>query len=359
MDISIVQMNPETLQHITEKIRQWGAELGFQHIGISDIDLTIEESNLDKWLHAGFHGEMAWMAQHGNKRTRAAELVPGTLRIISARMDYFPDAEKAENILEQPEHAYISRYALGRDYHKLLRKRLQQLATRIEQTIGAFGYRVFVDSAPVMEKPIAQKAGLGWVGKHSNLIDQHTGSWFFLGEIYVDLPLPIDKTGENHCGTCVACIEICPTQAIVEPYVVDARRCISYLTIELKGKIPEEFRQAIGNRIYGCDDCQLCCPWNRFAQLTNEQDFQPRHNLDSAKLIDLFNWDEQTFLRNTEGSAIRRIGYECWLRNIAIALGNAPTTPEIITTLKNKCTNAVISEMVQEHIDWALHQHNN
>ena len=352
-------MNHETLQHITGKIRQWGTELGFQHIGISDIDLSNAEANLSEWLQAGFHGEMEWMEHHGSKRTQAAELVPGTVRIISARMDYFPDAQNAEQLLEQPEQAYISRYALGRDYHKLLRKRLQQLATHIEETIGPFGYRVFVDSAPVMEKPIAAKAGLGWIGKHSNLIDKQTGSWFFLGEIYIDLPLAVDETEDNHCGTCTTCIDICPTQAIVEPYVVDARRCISYLTIELKGAIPKEFRKAMGNRIYGCDDCQLCCPWNRFAQLSNEQDFQPRHQLDSAKLIDLFNWDEQTFLKNTEGSAIRRIGYERWLRNIAIALGNAPTTSDIISTLKNKCNNAAISEMVQEHIDWALQLHNN
>lgn len=352
-------MNHETLQHITGKIRQWGTELGFQHIGISDIDLSNAEANLNEWLQTGFHGEMEWMEHHGSKRSQAAELVPGTIRIISARMDYFPDAQNAEQLLEQPEQAYISRYALGRDYHKLLRKRLQQLATRIEETIGPFGYRVFVDSAPVMEKPIAEKAGLGWVGKHSNLIDKQTGSWFFLGEIYIDLPLAVDATEENHCGTCTTCIDICPTQAIVEPYVVDARRCISYLTIELKGAIPEEFRKAMGNRIYGCDDCQLCCPWNRFAQLSNEPDFQPRHQLDNAKLIDLFNWDEKTFLKNTEGSAIRRIGYERWLRNIAIALGNAPTTSDIITTLKNKGKNAPVSEMVQEHIDWALQQHNN
>ena len=350
-------MNHETLQHLTGKIRQWGTELGFQHIGISDIDLSEAENQLLDWLQAGFHGEMEWMAHHGHKRTRAAELVPGTIRIISARMDYFPDAENAEKILAQSEFAYITRYALGRDYHKLLRKRLQQLATRIEKMIGSFGYRVFVDSAPVLEKPIAQKAGLGWIGKHSNLIDKQTGSWFFLGEIYIDLPLPADETEENHCGTCTTCIDVCPTQAIIEPYVVDARRCISYLTIELKGAIPEGFRKAIGNRIYGCDDCQLCCPWNRFAQPSNEQDFQPRHQLDSAKLIDLFNWDEQTFLSNTEGSAIRRIGYERWLRNIAVALGNAATTPEIITTLKNKCKNTAASEMVLEHIDWALKQH--
>lgn len=350
-------MNHETLQHISGKIRQWGSELGFQHIGFSDIDLPDAETELNKWLQAGFHGDMTWMAEHGSKRTRASELVPGTVRVISARMNYFPDAENAEIILRKTDHAYISRYALGRDYHKLLRKRLQQLATRIENEIGQFGYRVFVDSAPVMEKPLAQKAGLGWVGKHSNVIDKQTGSWFFLGEIYIDIPLPVNSEEENHCGTCTACIDICPTRAIVEPYVVDARRCISYLTIELKGAIPEEFRKDIGNRIYGCDDCQLCCPWNRFAQPSNEQDFQPRHHLDNIKLIELFDWDEQTFLKNTEGSAIRRIGYERWLRNIAVALGNTQTSEEIISTLKNKCKNATLSEMVQEHIDWALQQH--
>jgi epoxyqueuosine reductase len=359
-------MKGKNSQHLTEKIRQWGTELGFQYVGFSNIDLSKAETELQKWLAAGFHGDMEWMAHHGSKRTRPAELVPGTVSIISARMDYFPDAAQAETVLHNPQQAYVSRYALGRDYHKLLRKRLQKLADKIEQEIGPFGYRVFVDSAPVMEKPIAEKAGLGWIGKHSNLIDKKTGSWFFLGEIYVDLKLPAAQPEANHCGNCTSCITICPTQAIVEPYVVDARRCISYLTIELKGAIPEEHRKAIGNRIYGCDDCQLVCPWNKFAQLTNENDFEPRHQLDEASLVDLFAWDEQTFLNNFEGSAIRRIGYQCWLRNIAVALGNVPTSEEVINVLKSKGKNAsleqqsaTVSEMVQEHIDWALKQHNN
>jgi epoxyqueuosine reductase len=352
-------MKGKQSQHLTEKIRQWGSELGFQSIGISNIDLSKAEAQLQQWLSAGFHGEMAWMVQHGSKRSRPAELEPGTVSIISARLDYFPDATQAGAVLENPQQAYVSRYALGRDYHKLLRKRLQKLAERIEQEIGPFGYRVFVDSAPVMEKPVAEKAGLGWIGKHSNLIDKQTGSWFFLGEIYVDITLAADTAEQNHCGTCTSCIDACPTNAIVKPYVVDARRCISYLTIELKGAIPEEFRKAMGNRIYGCDDCQLVCPWNKFAQHSREADFQPRHQLDEASLIDLFNWDEQTFLKNFEGSAIRRIGYESWLRNIAVALGNAPTSEKVISTLKNKGKNATFSKMVQEHIDWALQQHNN
>jgi epoxyqueuosine reductase len=332
-------MDHETIQHLTGKIRQWGTELGFQQ--------------------TGYHGEMNWMAQHGQKRTRPAQLQPGTVSIISARMDYFPDAVQAESVLQNPQQAYVSRYALGRDYHKLLRKRLQQLAHRIEQAIGPFGYRVFVDSAPVMEKPIAEKAGLGWIGKHSNLIDKQTGSWFFLGEIYTDIALPADRKEHNHCGSCSSCITACPTRAIVEPYVVDARRCISYLTIELKGAIPEEFRKAMGNRIYGCDDCQLVCPWNKFMQPSGEADFQPRHHLDSATLVELFNWDEQTFLNNFAGSAIRRIGYRRWIRNIAIALGNAPHTSEIVTALQHKKLEMSNDEMVLEHIDWALQQHNN
>ena len=359
-------MKGKDSHHLTEKIRQWGTGLGFQSIGFSNIDLSEAEAGLQQWLSAGFHGDMEWMARHGSKRTRPAELEPGTVSIISARMDYFSDSAQAESVLQNPQQAYISRYALGRDYHKLLRKRLQKLADKIEQEIGSFGYRVFVDSAPVMEKPIAEKAGLGWVGKHSNLIDKKTGSWFFLGEIYVDLELPTEQPETNHCGNCTSCITICPTQAIVEPYVVDARRCISYLTIELKDAIPEEFRKAMGNRIYGCDDCQLVCPWNKFAQLTKEKDFQPRHHLNDARLVELFGWDEKTFLNNFKGSAIRRIGYQSWLRNIAVALGNAPTSDEVIDALKNKGKiasldkqNATISKMVQEHIDWALKQHNN
>jgi len=340
-------------QQLADKIRAWSAELGFQQLGISDIDLAVYEQRLQHWLHKGLHGDMDYMHRHGSKRSHPEQLVEGTCRIISVRMDYMPpDAEQAEAVLDAPEKAYISRYALGRDYHKVMRKRLQQLASRIEQEVGSFGYRVFVDSAPVLEKAIAEKAGLGWIGKHSNLINKKNGSWFFLGEIYTDLPLPAsDKPAGNHCGDCTACIDVCPTDAIIAPYTVDARRCISYLTIELHGSIPVEFRSAMGNRIYGCDDCQLCCPWNRFMTPTGEPDFFTRHPLDAATLIELFDWDETSFLTNTEGSAIRRIGYLRWLRNIAVALGNAPASTRIIKALESRLG---MTEMLDEHIDWAL-----
>ena len=296
------------------------------------------------------------MQRHGTLRSRPADLHPGTSRVISARMDYLPDsAGDVEALLKQPSKAVISRYALGRDYHKLMRKRLQKLATRIEQHTGAFGYRVFVDSAPVLEKALAEKAGLGWIGKHSNLINKDAGSWFFLGEIYTDLPLPIDTPADEHCGACTKCIDICPTQAIVAPYSVDARRCISYLTIELRSSIPEELRPLMGNRIYGCDDCQLVCPWNRFAKPTDEKDFAPRHGLDTPDLIELFLWSEEQFLKRTEGSAIRRIGYDCWLRNIAVALGNAPSSRPVIDALNHHGNHK--SELVREHVSWALSQH--
>jgi epoxyqueuosine reductase len=308
------------------------------------------------WLNNGFHGEMDYMQRHGTKRSRPQQLVAGTQRIITARMDYWPDtARDAQQVLDDPASAFISRYALGRDYHKLLRKRLQRLAEQIESIIGPFGYRVFVDSAPVLEKALAEKSGLGWIGKHSNLINDKQGSWFFLGELYTDLPLPIDDPADNHCGTCRACLDVCPTRAIVAPYQVDARRCISYLTIELRGSIPVEYRQAIGNRIYGCDDCQLVCPWNRFAQGTTEQDFLPRHGLDTATLLQLFDWDEDTFLNNTAGSAIRRIGYECWMRNIAVALGNCPTDNGVIQALQQQRQHP--STLIREHVEWALQQH--
>src|SRR5512139_810560 len=288
--------NPHDMQAFTEQLRHWARELGFQQLGISDIDLSSAEASLQQWLARGYHGEMEYMHQHGTKRSRPAELVEGTVSIISVRMDYLPEAmDGSWQVLRSPSLGYISRYALGRDYHKMLRKRLQQLADRITASIGPFGYRVFVDSAPVLEKAIAEKAGLGWRGKHSNILTRN-GSWFFLGEIYTDLPLVADKTVAPHCGSCSACIDICPTAAIVAPYEVDARRCISYLTIELHGSIPEELRPLLGNRIYGCDDCQLACPWNRFAQLTCENDFLPRHGLDAPQLIDLFSWDEETFL---------------------------------------------------------------
>ncbi|ADE16456.1 iron-sulfur cluster binding protein [Nitrosococcus halophilus Nc 4] len=341
------------LNALAADIKQWGRKLGFQHIGIADIALGEAEKHLLDWLQAGRHGEMAYMARHGLKRTRPGELVPGTVRIISARMDYWPEADDDPwRILEDDSLGYISRYALGRDYHKVLRKRLQRLAKQMEAAIGPFGYRVFSDSAPVMEKALAEKAGLGWVGKHTNLLARDAGSWFFLGEIYTDLPLPPDSATTSHCGTCQACIDICPTQAIVAPYQLDARRCISYLTIELRGSIPEPLRPLIGNRIYGCDDCQLVCPWNRYAQVTREKDFSPRHGLAAPQLLDLFAWSEEEFLSRTEGSAIRRIGYLGWLRNIAVALGNAAPHPHIIRALQSRADHS--SALVREHVAWAL-----
>ena len=348
---------PDQAFELAETIKQWGNELGFQQIGISDIELSDAEGHLTKWLEAGFHGKMDYMERHGSKRSQPEELVPGTLRVISARMDYLPEPRALmHEHLEDPLDAYISRYALGRDYHKLMRGRLQKLASRIEAIVGPYGYRVFSDSAPVLEKALAAKAGLGWIGKHSNLIHRQAGSWFFLGEIYTDLALPIDSPVKDNCGTCTACLDICPTQAIVAPYQVDARRCISYLTIELHGPRPMEFRPALGNRIYGCDDCQLVCPWNRFAQLTDETDFMPRHGLETALLVELFIWDEQKFLQRTEGSAIRRIGYERWLRNLAVALGNAPHNGEVVAALLAKENHS--SDLVREHVRWALDCHN-
>ena len=339
---------------LVRRIKDWGRELGFQGIGIAGIDLPEAERRLIDWLAAGYHGGMDYMARHGTLRSRPAELVPGTLRVISARVDYLPEPlDKMRAALEEAGQGYVSRYALGRDYHKLLRARLQKLAQRLEAAAGPFPWRVFADSAPVLEKPLAQAAGLGWIGKHTNLIHPKAGSWFFLGEIYVGLPLPADAPWEkSHCGTCTACLDICPTRAIVAPYRLDARRCISYLTIELHGAIPEEFRSAIGNRIYGCDDCQLVCPWNRFARLTEETDFLPRHGRDSARLVDLFAWDEAAFLAKTEGSAIRRLGYERWLRNLAVALGNAPPSAEIRAALESRLSHP--SELVREHVLWAL-----
>ena len=354
-------------KQLAANIQRWGVELGFQKLGITDTQLNEAESHLFNWLQAGRHGHMDYMARHGTKRSRPAELEPGTISVISARMDYLPPEDNdPEVILADPQKAYISRYALGRDYHKVLRSRMQKLATRIEQAIGHFGYRVFTDSAPVLEKALAEKAGLGWIGKHSNLLAEQTGSWFFLGEIYTDLPLPTTLPAgsetKNHCGTCTACIEACPTQAIVAPYQVDARLCISYLTIELRESIPEPLRPLIGNRIYGCDDCQLVCPWNRFAQATPETDFLPRHALDNSDLLSLFNWSEAEFLQRTEGSPIRRIGYECWLRNIAVALGNALSqlpdnaddSQKIRAALVEKQGHA--SALVREHAQWSLSQ---
>ena len=340
-------------QQLSTDIKTWAAELGFQQTGVSDIDLSEHEHFLQQWIAAGFHGEMDYMHKHGSKRSHPEELIPGTVRVISVRMDYWPQqAREADDVLDDPVTAYISRYALGRDYHKLLRSRLKKLAKKIEQHIGEFGFRVFVDSAPVLEKALAEKAGLGWMGKHTNLINEKAGSLFFLGELYTDLPLPVDKAAINHCGTCNTCIQRCPTQAIIAPYKVDARRCISYLTIELRGSIPVEFRPMIGNRIYGCDDCQLVCPWNRFSENTCETDFSPRQQLDTASLIELFSWDETLFLQRTEGSAIRRIGYECWMRNIAIALGNSEKSEAVIQALETHLHHS--SVLIREHVFWAL-----
>ena len=346
----------EQLKILTQKIKSWGLELGFQQVGISDTDLSHIEEQYAEWIAEGKYGDMDYMHKHGDKRLRPDELIAGTTRVISVRMDHLPhNSDLAIEKLDDNKTAYISRYALGRDYHKVLRKRIQQLAKKIETEIGEFGYRVFVDSAPVMEKPIAQKAGLGWQGKHTNLINKNAGSWFFLGELYTDLPLPIDDSAEDHCGSCTACIDVCPTNAITAPYQLDARKCISYLTIEHKGSIPVEFRKAIGNRVYGCDDCQLFCPWNKFAHLTEEKDFMPRHQLDSATMVDLFNWTEEEFLQRTEGSAIRRIGYERWLRNLAIGLGNAITSDDLINALNEKIDYP--SDIIKESINWALKQH--
>lgn len=343
----------ENNAELAQQIKQWGRELGFQQVGITDTHLPQAEKHLSEWLNKSFHGKMEYMQRHGLKRSRPELLHPGTIRVISVRMDYLPETHREmDQSLNDPVDAYISRYALGRDYHKLMRKRLQKLAEKIQQCTGDFGYRVFVDSAPILEKALAEKAGLGWIGKHSNVINRQAGSWFFLGEIYTDLPLTVDKKASNHCGDCTACIDVCPTRAIVAPYQVDARRCISYLTIELKGSIPIELRPLIGNRIYGCDDCQLVCPWNRFARLTDEKDFAPRHQLNSSQLLEVFRWSKEEFLRKTEGSAIRRIGYECWLRNIAVALGNAPTSQKIKEKLQTMTSYP--SELVREHVQWAL-----
>lgn len=345
----------EQLHDLTQRIKTWGKALGFDAVGITDVELSQHEDHLNRWLAKGMHGEMDYMHKHGAKRSHPELLVQGTLRVISVRLDYAcADIEQAENVLQQNEVGYISRYALGRDYHKVLRKKLKRLAEKISSEIGSFGYRVFTDSAPVLEKALAEKSGIGWIGKHSNLLDSKTGSWFFLGELYVDLPLPIDTPASNHCGSCQRCIDICPTQAIVAPYHVDARRCISYLTIELKGSIPVEFRAPMGNRIYGCDDCQFACPWNKFAETTKESDFTPRQHLTDQKLSDLFRWTEQQFLDNTEGTAIRRIGYTSWLRNIAVALGNAEYDQAIIDLLEYR--RPTVPKLVQQHIDWAIHQ---
>ncbi|MGV7164169.1 tRNA epoxyqueuosine(34) reductase QueG [Xanthomonas citri] len=338
------------------RIRVLAREAGFQRCGITGIELGEDEVHLRSWLEEGLYGTMHWMAQHGDKRSRPQELVPGTLRVLSVGMDYGRnDDTEAWNTLHDGNRAYVARYALGRDYHKLMRNRLQKLAERIQVEIGQFGFRVFVDSAPVLERALARNAGLGWIGRHTCLIDRHGGSWFFLGEIYLDLPLPIDTPATAHCGTCTRCIDICPTQAIIAPYRLDARRCIAYLTIEHDGAIPEDMRKPIGNRIFGCDDCQLICPWNKFARRTDEADFRARNDLDVATLPQLFAWNEDEFLRRTEGSPIRRSGHERWLRNIAVGLGNASGTPEVLAALEARRDDD--SALVREHVGWALAQH--
>jgi epoxyqueuosine reductase len=349
------------LARLAGDIKRWGSELGFQEIGIAECELGEAESRLASWLARGWHGKMSYMERHGAKRARPAELVPGTLRVISARLDYLPAARSAASVLEEPKLAYVSRYALGRDYHKLMRRRLQRLADRITHEVGPFRYRAFTDSAPVMEVALAERAGLGWRGKHTLLLSRRAGSYFFLGELYTDLPLPRDAPVAEHCGTCTRCLDACPTGAIVAPYELDARRCISYLTIEHPGPIPEALRPLLGNRVYGCDDCQLVCPWNRYARTSGEADFAVRHGLDEATLVELFGWSEHKFRERLAGSAIHRIGYERWLRNLAVGLGNA------LRRLETEAERAAIAEaltrrfddvtpLVREHIAWALRQ---
>lgn len=340
---------------LAQRIKGWARQLGFDAAGISGIDLGEAERALQAWLAAGYHGEMDYMARHGVKRARPAELVPGTLSVITVRMNYLKNARDPSEVLADAGRAYISRYAMGRDYHKVLRSRLQDLAEKIRAETGELRCRVFTDSAPVLEVEIAKRAGLGWRGKHTLLLHREAGSYFFLGEIYTDLPLPHDEPIQDHCGSCSACIDACPTGAIVAPYQVDARRCISYLTIELKGAIPEELRPLIGNRVYGCDDCQLCCPWNRFAQLSPEGDFAVRNGVDDATLVELFAWNEQEFEQRLAGSAIRRIGFERWLRNIAVGLGNAPTSAAVVAALDARRDHP--SALVREHVAWALKRH--
>jgi epoxyqueuosine reductase len=340
---------------LAARIKALARDAGFQRCGIAGIELGDDEGHLRDWLAKGLYGSMDWMARHGHKRSRPRELVPGTVRVVSVGLDYGQDDDEAWRTLEEGTRAYVARYALGRDYHKLMRNRLQRLADRIADEVGPFGHRVFVDSAPVLERALARNAGLGWIGKHTCLIDRDGGSWFFLGEIYVDLPLPLDPPASAHCGSCVRCIDVCPTQAITAPHRLDARRCISYLTIEHEGAIDEELRPLVGNRIFGCDDCQLVCPWNKFARRSDEPDFRARNDLDRATLAELFAWSEEEVLQRTEGSAIRRSGHRRWLRNIAVALGNAPTTPEVVAALQSR--RGIDDTMVREHVEWALARH--
>lgn len=352
---NLMTTEPE-MRALAQQIKLWAKELGFSDLGIADIQLAEHEAHLNRWLSNGYQGELSYMAHHGTKRSHPEELIPGTLRVISVRLDYLTIDARDEPGKEDQNQARVSRYALGRDYHKLMRKRLAKLAEKIEAKAQQKGCRAFVDSAPVLERALAEKAGMGWIGKNTMLLNRRAGSYFFLGEIYTSLPLPVDaEPAKNHCGNCTACLDICPTQAFVAPYVLDARRCVSYLTIELKGSIPESLRPGVGNRIFGCDECQTACPWNRFAQVSSEPDFQPRHQLDQSDLIALFAWSEAEFLERTQGSAIRRTGYEGWLRNIAVALGNSPTSCEVILALESKRSHT--SEIVREHVLWALAQH--
>ena len=352
--------SPTDASELAQQIKAWGHALGFQQVGITNVDLGEHAARLQDWLKKDYHGEMHYMADHGDKRYRPEKLVPATLRIITLRMDYMPPQIETLKVLNSPQQAYISRYALGRDYHKVMRKRIAQLGKKIEAAVSLLGlesnYRAFVDSAPVLERGLAQKSGQGWIGKNAMLINPKAGSYFFLGELFIDLPLPIDPPfTQMHCGSCRACLDFCPTGAIVDDHIVDGRKCISYLTIELQGSIPVELRSKMGNRVFGCDDCQLCCPWNKFSKPSQESDFTPRHNLDSATLIELFAWDEATFLAKTEGTPIRRAGHERWLRNIAVGLGNAPSDPHIISALTSRLS--FDSELVKEHVQWALQEH--
>ena len=348
-------MSSSKFENLARDIKSWGIELGFQQLNITDIDLSQYEPKLKSWIEKNYHGAMHYMAENHSKRCHPEQLLPGTIRVICVRMDYAKELENSLVPMHRTEKAYVARYARGRDYHKLMRRRLQALAKRIEAVAGPMGYRAFVDSAPVLERALAEKSGLGWIGKNTMLINKQAGSWFFLGELFTDLPLPLDTQESGHCGSCRACIDICPTQAFVKPNLIDATRCISYLTIELGSAIPVELRRPMGNRIFGCDDCQLVCPWNKFTQLSTEKDFTPRHQLDDADLLELFAWSEEDFLNNTAGSAIRRIGYECWLRNIAVALGNATSSPQIVNALELRSQHE--SALVREHVEWALQQH--
>jgi epoxyqueuosine reductase len=347
---------PIDLHEVKRELAARAAALGFAAIGVASLEIPEDERHLLKWLAAGFHGEMAYMERHGVLRSRPQQLAPGTVRVVSARMDYWPpEAREAEEVLADGTLGYLSRYALGRDYHKILRRALATLAQQLEKRIGPFGYRVCVDSAPVLEKALAREAGLGWIGKHTNLIARDAGSYFFLGEILTDLALPVDEAASAHCGTCQACIPACPTGAIVAPYSLDARRCISYLTIEHQSAIPLELRAAIGNRVFGCDDCQLVCPWNKFAKAAAHPDFKVRHRLDSTALTELFRWTAGEFEERTRGSAIHRLGYERWSRNLAVALGNAPASTEVMRALEER--RADPSSLVREHVEWALARH--